>query len=176
MDLVAFAQIDDYQYLLDDLNLKIPRLRGIRDMSEEEKVDRSGFPSRNDILVEAARYRFAKRSYGLTIYGEKYDKLCDKYIKDNTVLLKKIYKKLRKKVLKEYGYLVYLTEKEYKMFNTYADKDVVYVHARIGYQSYRDTLRQLKQHPNFLGYCYDCIDQSYVDLYFKKAEKHNDEV
>ena len=36
MDLYAFAQIPDYENILEEKGINIPRLRGIRKMSEEQ--------------------------------------------------------------------------------------------------------------------------------------------
>lgn len=39
MDLFAYSQIEDFESLLTDNGIMIPRLRGIRKMSEEECCD-----------------------------------------------------------------------------------------------------------------------------------------
>ena len=36
MDLFAYSQIDDFDHLLEDNNIEIPRLRGVRLMSQEK--------------------------------------------------------------------------------------------------------------------------------------------
>ena len=37
MDLFAYSQIDDFDHLLKDNNIEIPRLRGVRLMSQENQ-------------------------------------------------------------------------------------------------------------------------------------------
>ena len=37
MDLFAYSQIDDFDHLLKDNNIEIPRLRGVRLMSQEKQ-------------------------------------------------------------------------------------------------------------------------------------------
>lgn len=168
MDLVAYSQIDDYKSLLDALNVKIPRLRGLRDMAEEKPVAMKGFYDIEEAKKVVLKEVIAQRSQNVYVYDGTTIRKEQRYIIGGNIQYKRIHGKLKKRFNKEYGRRNYYVCKELEMFNKFAGKEVLYVHARIG-RLWNKYGNDIKKHPNFLGWQLDCYDETYCDIYFKKA-------
>lgn len=168
MDLIAFLQIDELKPLYDKLSLNIPRLRGLRDMAEEETVDMANFYPEKQIFESAVRNAICQIKGGF-VYDRRTDKLLEKYIVDGVVQWNKIHGRLKQRANKHYGIKLYNARRELAMFNKYVGKDVLQVHARIG-NRWAEYRKPIVNHPNFLEWCLDCVDNSYCDIYFKKEK------
>ena len=179
MDLFAYSQIDDFDHLLKDNNIEIPRLRGVRLMSQEKPEynyvpDNLEFNVLEDwIASDFGRDKVFQVYSSLTSalakhisYISKIDDYGDEVRKINWKLLKrkdKKYLKLQiKHRIKEY-------RKQFETFNKYCGRDdVLYIHARIGggNWSYYDG-PELSKQPWFIEKVDDAFDSTYCDIYAK---------
>lgn len=195
MDLFAYSQIDSLEKIMKDNGIEIPRLRGLRLMSEEHQVS-------EDKIAEAIRSQEAwiyesavtscprfRPDSGMHEYSTATDLLKKKYL---------IYKKTTEIYEgKEYSYdkvvgfrwdLIHgKNRKELKFaikkaraailknlttFNKYAGReDVLYIHARIGGNnwSYYGG-NQIEKQPWFIEKVDDYFDDTYCDIYVKIKE------
>lgn len=197
MDLFAYSQIDSLEKIMKDNGIEIPRLRGLRLMSEEHTV------SENEI-AEAVKSneKSIHESAVTSIPRFRPDSGWHRY-SPTTDLIKKKYL-IRKKITeiedgKEYSYNEIIgfrwdlihgkNRKELKFalkkgraaviknlttFNKYVGrKDVLYVHARIGGDnwSYYGG-NQIEKQPWFLEKVDDYFDRTYCDIYVKIKENN----
>jgi hypothetical protein len=143
MDLYAYSQIDDLKKYLEENNINVPRLRGLRLMKDEEPVS-------EEKIKEDAEKTF--------LYW--FCQCRKKKIED-------VHGKARKK------YKLYLKQfkKQYDMFNRHVGKNVLYVHARLaGLNRTRCGGSELEKHPLYLEGINDSVDDTYCDIYFKLKE------
>lgn len=143
MDLYAYSQIDKYKKYLEENDIDIPRLRGLRLMKDETPV------SKEKIKEDAEK-----------IFLYCFCQCRKKKIED-------VHGKARKK------YKLYLKQfkKQYGMFNKYVGKNVLYVHARLGGSNWTCCGgSELKKHPLYLEKIDDSVDNTYCDIYFKLKE------
>ena len=179
MDLFAYSQIDDFDHLLKDNNIEIPRLRGVRLMSQE-KPEHDYIPKDLEygILRDWVESDFGRDQYMYICsdwtrevirqlsYVAYEDAEYGEVIKINWKLLKrkdKKYLKLQiKHRIKEY-------RKQFETFNKYCGRDdVIYIHARIGgnnWSYYGGS--ELSKQPWFIEKVDDAFDSTYCDIYAK---------
>ena len=143
MDLFAFSQTDYLKKYLEENNIEIPRLRGLRLMKEQELVTEKDVEQDTNLWLIWAVYPKAKSANDL--HGKK----------------RKKYKLALKHARKQYG-----------MFNKYVGKNVLYVHARLGGSNWTYCGgSELEKHPLYLERVDDYFDSTYCDIYFKLKEK-----
>lgn len=143
MDLYAYTQIDDLKKYLEENNIDIPRLRGLRLMKEEEPVS-------EDEIKECVE------SVSLCRYSKKAKSIND----------------LHGNARKKYKLLLKYSRKQYDVFNKYVGKNVLYVHARVGGANWDFFgMNEITKHPLYLEKIDDVIDCTYCDIYFKLKEK-----
>ena len=143
MDLYAYSQIDKLKKYLEENNIDIPRLRGLRLMKEETPV------SEEKIKEDAEK-----------IFLYCFCQCRKKKIED-------VHGKARKK----YKLFLKRFKKEYDMFNKYVGENVLYVHARLGGSNWSFCGgSKLEKHPLYLEKVDDCADSTYCDIYFKLKE------
>jgi hypothetical protein len=143
MDLYAYGQIDDLKKYLEENNIDIPRLRGLRLMKDETPIG-------EEKIKEDAEKTF--------LYW--FCQCRKKKIED-------VHGKARKK------YKLYLKQfkKQYDMFNKYVGKNVLYVHARVGGANWDFFgMDKITKHPLYLERVDDYLDSTYCDIYFKLKE------
>ena len=195
MDLFAYSQIDLLEKIMKDNGIEIPRLRGLRLMSEEQAYSDNEITEAiksNEIWIyESATTsipRFRPDS-GWHTFSSTTDRIKKKYL-------------IQKKITeiedgKEYSYVETIgfrwdlihgkNRKELKFalkknraaviknlttFNKYVGrKDVLYIHARIGGNnwSYYGG-NQIEKQPWFLEKVDDYFDNTYCDIYVKIKE------
>lgn len=155
MDLGAYIQIEELESLLIANDIHIPRLRGLRLMSEET-------PLPDEVIQEQLNYELG---YIATPYipfsgdwkkfqGARWDLLHGKRRKRLKLLLK------------------HQTQKVYRnrnTFNQYCGQDnVLYIHARIGGRNWNEYGgSDLERQPWFLCKVDDSFDDTYCDIYAK---------
>lgn len=142
MDLYAYSQIDDLKKYLEENNIDIPRLRGLRLMKEQELV--------TEEYIED----------DIKIWLKWYANLKVKSIND-----------LHGKARKKYKYILKQAKKQFSMFNKYVGKNVLYAHARVGGANWDFFgMDEITKHPLYLERIDDYFDSTYCDIYFKLKE------
>lgn len=142
MDLYAYGQIDDLKKYLEENNIDIPRLRGLRLMKDEELVAEKDIEEETKVWLILAVYPKAKS------------------IND-----------LHGKVRKKYKLALKHARKQYGIFNKYVGNNVLYVHARLGCSNWSFCGgSELEKHPLYLERVDDYFDSTYCDIYFKLKE------
>lgn len=174
MDLGAYAQIEDLGDILGDNNIEIARLRGLRLMKNEKPVSDeklkemiadeqtayaiNWIKQRNDWCWSSSRDRYWHKSF---IYGKDkngYDEVIG-------VDFTKVHGKLRKHIKFAWKKIVKAYTAQYEMFNKYAGKNVLYVHARQGGGN-RPWYPIDTKHPMYLSDVDDAWDSTYCDIYY----------
>ena len=175
MDLGAYVQIEDLQQVMTENGISVPRLRGLRLMSEEKPLTKEEIKEQiNDQWLwqceKLCCSQFQLNAYWMDL-NYKTSRI-EKYylIKKNgdttgvrwNVLhgkKRKLFKFVRKLVAKR-------VLKVYETFNKYCGENVLYIHARIGGGNwdYFDGSELAKQ-PWFIEKVDDAFDCTYCDIY-----------
>ena len=143
MDLYAYSKISDLKKYLEENNIDIPRLRGLRLMKEQKLVNEKDIEEEIKVRFKWAVYPKAKSINDLHGKKRKKYKLFLKHIK-----------------------------KQYDIFNKYVGKNVLHVHARLGGENWACCGgSELEKHPLYLERVDDYFDNTYCDIYFKLKEK-----
>ena len=142
MDLYAYSQIDKLKKYLEENNIDIPRLRGLRLMKEEEQCRDETIKK---VAEELVPYLFPKAKSVNDLHG---------------------------KARKKYKLALKHARKQYDTFNKYVGKNVLYVHARVGGANWDFFgMDEITKHPLYLERVDDYFDSTYCDIYFKLKEK-----
>lgn len=173
MDLGAYAKMEDLKHILEESNIKISRLRGLRLMKSEKSIP-----------LEKIEEKIAntKLENAITWLKQKsWD--CWTLSKDDVIHKAFIYKKIKDerkivainwtKVNRKDRKIIKLKNKEDEkriktnitMFNSYVGKNVLYVHARQGGNN-RTYYPIDTKHPMYLSDCDDLWDDTYCDIYY----------
>lgn len=178
MDLGAYVQIDSLELIARENNIEVPRLRGLRLMSEESTIPETEIQQmlkacEVDVCNElCCSSPFWKIKANYLTWSSHTDRVCDYYlIKDGNQytgirwdrihgwkrrVLKLAIKQQKKKI-----------RTQWDMWNKYAGRaDVLYIHARIGggnWNYYGGA--ELTKQPWFLERADDCWDGTYCDIY-----------
>ena len=185
MDLYAYTRIDELEKIAKENNIEVPRLRGYRLMSEEEKVSDKYI----DNLKNCCETRVLKDlcsaypNWSLNpIYHYLnnhthylYDKYCiKKYTEDGRfayvgVKWNKIHGKKRKILKYAIKKQKQAIQEQYDMWNKYVGRDdVLYIHARIGGNNWSYfNGNEITRQSWFLGKADDYFDCTYCDIYAK---------
>lgn len=167
MDLGAYAQIERLEQLLTANNIKIPRIRGLRLMSEEDPLTEEEIMEQlQDELGYVAEYLIWPT---LSIRKYLIFEMEDGHKVFRGVRWDKLHGKLRKKMklaLKHRTRDVYHNR---NTFNQYCGQEgVLYVHARIGGRNWIPYGGpDLERQPWFLCKVDDSFDNTYCDIYAK---------
>jgi len=177
MDLGAYAKIENLEGILKDIDIKIPRLRGIRLMKYEKPYSNETMT----MLLNEAVYDGADTAcrtepdwsinpWGYS-WGRDSDKKVKKYLneKNHTVRWDKLHGNKRKVVKYHIRHLQNNIRCNIGMFNRYVGRDdVIYIHARLGSWNWSEFhADDLKYQPAYLGHCDDYYDNTYCDIYLK---------
>ena len=161
MDLYAYTQIEDLKYLLEEMNIDIPRLRGLRLMKEEEIINEETIKEAVKIdLIDWLQYN-NKGYKSALIYNEEVPIDVD---------LNRLHGKKKKRARLEEKHITKRYIENAEVFNRYVGQDVLYVHARIGSNNrlyYANEWKLIKTHPLYLADVDDWVDPTYCDIYFK---------
>lgn len=174
MDLYAFAQIEDLQHYLDDNNIDIPRLRGLRLMKDEkiitdEETEKSVKGDQIDYAVHWLREHCdwcwsswkMDRKHKAFIYGK--DEHGNKAVVG--IDLSKVHGKDKKRIKFHWKQIKKRYYEQFGMFNKYVGKNVLYVHARLGSTNWSD-YKVDTTHPMYLERIDDAWDGTYCDIYY----------
>lgn len=185
MDLGAYVQIEDLESLMKANGINIPRLRGLRLMSEEKPYTEDEIEeNRKEAYLSACEEAlcvmpaFSFNPHWIE-WSDETKRRCKKYLKyaDNGRVLsvrwdklhgkrRKFIKLCAKRAVKQYN-------KQTDMWNKYAGRnDVLYIHARIGSNNWSDYYwSNFTKEPWFLDATDDQFDNTYCDIY-AKIDKH----
>ena len=180
MDLYAYSQIENLEPVLEACNLDIPRLRGLRLMKFSEPTSQEDI----DKSIKSAKVTAVKDWLQQHVWGcwcsWKEDKKHPAFIygyedwdtehKCRDVVdydFSKVHGKDRKILKFEFKKIAKAYSTEYGLFNKFAGKDVLYVHARAGggNRGWCKT-NDLRSHPLYLADCDGAFDSTYCDFYF----------
>jgi len=177
MDLGAFAQIDNLNAIMARNGINVPRLRGLRLMSQEKTVSpddiakiahdhamyececlcESGFQLDAGCYEMSERTRRLRRKY--LIYSE------DSYTPID-VRWDRIHGKKRKAFKFAIRRVTSRTYTQYALFNRYCGcPDILYIHARIGGGNWPYYGEEVKDQPWFICKVDDAFDSTYCDIY-----------
>lgn len=177
MDLGAYAKIDSLEEIMKKNNITVPRLRGLRLMSEEEPI------SREDIEKEAIEIGLdrcesacqSNFSYNPCCYmlSAATRRLAHKYLVfEDHCPVEIRWDKVHGKKRKVFKYFIKTSkrevEKTYSVFNKYCGrKDILYIHARIGGGNWPSYRAEVETQPWFIEKVDDPFDSTYCDIYAK---------
>lgn len=186
MDLYAYMQIEDYESILKENNIEIPRLRGIRLMKNEELYSDEEIKTieRACTLITAESFFRASwpslNSNSYNEYNEKINKRVNHYMVSETKVTdygeettytdirwdrvhgkrRKVLKMLIKKAVKK-------VRDQIDVWNKYAGKEnILYIHSRIGgYNWINYGGIEISRQSWFLEKVDDGFDSTYCDIY-----------
>lgn len=180
MDLGAYAQIEDIgKYLHENnIHLDIPRLRGYRLMSQEQKVEYNDATGLHFVLEDMLTSYPRWACDGCHVYSWRTRAAKKKYLVydgDEAVDIKweLVHGKNRKRaklLIKQHRRAV---KKQLDTFNKYVGNDnILYVHARIGGKNwdYFDAYKTVARQPWFIEKVDDFFDDTYCDIYVDLAK------
>ena len=180
MDLEAFANIEKMEKLLTINNINVPRLRGIRLMSDEKKIDideyTKGLLSLEYLNMVDSVPRFSYRPV-CYVLNQKTKRLERKYIvfdKDGIPIdlrWDKIHGTNRKNAKFYIKRVKKSVKKQVDTFNKYVGADdVLYIHARIGGGNWNYYKSEVIDKPWFIERIDDSFDSTYCDIYARIKE------
>ena len=175
MDLGAYANIERLEQVMKHNEISVPRIRGLRLMSEEDGY--SIEEVLNNMFDEFFYRDFVESRPIFSIYpccyvlSSKTKKLEKKYLTKDKRDIR--WDRLHGKKRKNAKYVIKRKKRrielQYNMFNMFAGRDdVLYIHARIGgpnWNYYGGP--ELEQKDWFLAKVEDALDNTYCDIYAK---------
>lgn len=184
MDLGAYDNIENLEYVIKNNNIIVPRLRGLRLMKNEEQVSQTRINDmKKHYAVEVAENLCRSSPFwspypDYRIYDGDTDDIADffliksinefgndEYVDINWNRIHGKKRKILKLSIKKKNRMV---QSQYDIWNKYAGKDnILYIHSRIGgvnWELYRDSV--IGQ-PWFIEKVDDCFDDTYCDIYAK---------
>ena len=183
MDLYAYSKIDELRKLLDDNNIEIDRLRGLRLMKDESLVTDDEIKGIIDSiwLFRAKDWlqQHTLRTWSSDKAGRKHEAFV--FAKDDlggkTVVaidLSKVHGSDKKRLKLWRKAISKHVISQYSLFNRFVGKNVLYVHARQGGGN-RAWYPIDTKHPMYLADVDDCFDSTYCDIYYDldKADRRN---
>lgn len=176
MDLYAYANIDRLEEIMKKNDIVVPRLRGLRLMSEEEVVpDKNIKDDFHHMEVDECEQLLRatplyKVNSNIHTYSWETDRKIAKYIKNGRVMWDKIHGRFRKNLKFAIKMKKKAIEKQYKTFNKYVGrKDILMIHARVGGDNwtYYDCHKDVATKSWFIEKVDDFFDRTYCDIYVK---------
>lgn len=182
MDLGAYIQISDLEFLAKANNIEVERLRGYRLMREEKPVNIEQICNDQEVeLCEELCCMYWNPTSIISAYGPETKALCqkfinnfdDKYNSDKKAPLSINWDAMsdtEKEILRNYiearcaDY-----KKQWELWNSFCGRnDVLYIHAKQGTSNWSaTTFHDYEDKPWFLGACNDGYDSCYCDIYAK---------
>lgn len=176
MDLYAYKQIENLEYILSELHINIPRLRGLRLMEAEGRVSDEEVQSLIQYLEVYAITDLMESCWSKHEVSERVKQKyleCDRDGNPSAVRWENLHGKKRSMAKYHVKKMRNQVFKQYAAFNKYAGRsDVLYVHARIGSDLWDfEYGKQIEEHPAFLEKVDDCFDPTYCDIYLQRNLK-----
>lgn len=174
MDLGAYAQIDDLSKIMEQNNIDVPRLRGLRLMKDEEPMDwRDLSPENPEVYWTewmCTQYPAWNAKSCCSCYCEETYKRVKRYItEDGKVRWDRIHGKKRRDLKTLIRNMNNRYKRQAEVWNKYAGRDdILYIHARIGGKNWQFFEgEKLVREPWFLEVVWDGFDRTYCDIYAK---------
>lgn len=175
MDLGAYAQIDNLNALMARNGINVPRLRGLRLMSQEKMVSQDDIAriAHDHAMCECeslCESDFKLNSWCFEL-SERTRRIKRKYlIYDNLDPIDVRWSSIHGKKRKAFKYAIKRatrrTYTQYAMFNSYCGRpDILYIHARIGGGNWSHYGKEVKDQPWFICKVDDAFDSTYCDIY-----------
>lgn len=183
MDLYAYAQIPRFKQLAEEHNIIVPRLRGYRLMSEEDRYEQTEIDKlKRSVVVEVAEDMcrakpFWSRTPKYREISSETDRICARYLFVETdedgckeyvdVRWDALDDNMRETLLAAVEEKQQAIQKQFDTFNKYVGKNVLYIHSRMGGGNweYYESKDALMAQPWFLERVDDCVDGTYCDFY-----------
>ena len=177
MDLGAFAQIDNLNALMARNGISVPRLRGLRLMSQEKLVSPDDIAKiahdhamceceslcESNFRLNACSFELSERTRRLKRKYLIYDK--ERYTPID-VRWDRIHGKKRKAFKFAIKNATLRTYTQYTLFNRYCScPDILYIHARIGGGNWPHYRGEVEHQPWFICKVDDAFDSTYCDIY-----------
>lgn len=183
MDLGAYAQIDTLENIMNENNIEVPRLRGLRLMKDENPISKEDSEEtiRGNWLWCCQQACCSNFEYNANWceYSDKTRRLERKYLEfdeDGSVVDVKwgIIHGRKRKLFK-----YYLKKTQERVFSNHAvwnkycgHDDILYIHARIGGGNWPDYRREVENKPWFIEKIDDPFDSTYCDIYARIETPH----
>ena len=177
MDLGAYSQIDILNAIMDRNGISVPRIRGLRLMSQEKMMSPDDIASiahnhamceceslcESDFRLNAHSFEMSERTRRLKrkylIYSEEGYTPVD-------VRWDRIHGKKRKAFKFAIKNATLRTYTQYTLFNRYCGcPDILYIHARIGGGNWSYYGKEVKNQQWFICKVDDAFDSTYCDIY-----------
>ncbi len=188
MDLGAYAQIENLDKILVDNGITVPRLRGLRLMSQEKAISADDISESANQLGLQECEALCESDFRINAYcfecSDRTRRIKRKYLKYDTdhftpigVRWDRIHGKKRKKFKYVIKTAYRRNREQLELFNRYCGRpDVLYIHARIGGGNWPYYCNEVKDQPWFICRIDDAFDSTYCDIYatIKPPEENND--
>ena len=177
MDLGAYAQIDNLNVLMTRNEISVPRLRGLRLMSQEKPLspDDVAKIARKQAMYELEH--LCESDFRLNAWcfelSERTRRLKRKYLifdENGRTPIDVRWDRIHGKKRKAFKYAIkratLRTYVQYALFNSYCGRpDILYIHARIGGGNWPYYGKEVKDQPWFICKVDDAFDSTYCDIY-----------
>jgi len=181
MDLGAYAQIDDLKKIMEENNISVPRLRGLRLMKYENPIEDIDKVIKDQWLWMCENSCCSDFIYNpsWSEYSQRTEKIRKRYMiydKDHN-LIDVNWKAIHGKKRKLFKYNLKLSKRQVipalTTYNKYCGQDnVLYIHARIGglnWVPYGGP--ELAKQPWFIKKVDDYFDNTYCDIYARIKQR-----
>lgn len=180
MDLYAFAQIDKLEEIMKKNGINVPRLRGLRLMSEEERVTEEEIKQSikialpyvaEDLISSVPIFRLNPDCYEYSSWTRLLRHYYLEYDPKNTtrpvgVRWDRIHGWKRRNLKFAMKQKEKRIRKQYETFNKYVGcDDVIQIHARIGGGNWPYYYKEVQYEPWFIEKVDDSFDSTYCDIY-----------
>lgn len=181
MDIGAYVQMADFEQIVKDNGIYIPRLRGYRLMKDEKPISREEMIElRTAIAINCVKdLCTSKPFWSANPYcyesSSETDRICNYYLVQNEdeyidIRWDRIHGKKRKILKFEIKKAIRKMEKQYEIWNKYAGKEnILYIHSRMGGGNWKhyEEKESITNQPWFLDRVDDWFDNTYCDFYAK---------
>lgn len=174
MDLAAYADMERLDEIVKKNGIEIPRERGYRLMSEQEKIPQEDYDEAvKDMsvwLCEQLIQAYPKYSvhYEWQVHSPITKRQIKKFIKDEEILWERIHGVFRKNLKYVIKKKTQAIKAQNDTFNKYVGRpDIIMVHARVGSDNWRyyDCHQKVEGKPWFIEKVDDYFDSTYCDIY-----------
>ena len=183
MDLGAFSNIEILNKVMQENGICVPRLRGLRLMSEEEplsnrEIERQARSIGLDDCERACESNFVHDPFSFELSSRT------RYLKNKYLIYDKDgglsginWKAIHGKKRKLFKYNMKMAKRRVcqnlTTFNKYCGQpDILYIHARIGGRNWLTYRKEVEDQPWFIEKVDDPFDSTYCDIYARIKERN----
>lgn len=188
MDLGAYAQIENFSEIMANNGITVPRLRGLRLMSQEKMISQDGIARTAHDYAMCECENLCESNFRLNSWcfelSERTRRLKQKYLifdENGHTPIDVRWDRIHGKKRKAFKYAIKSVTRhvyaQYTLFNRYCGRpDVLYIHARIGGRNWPYYCDEVKNQPWFICKVDDAFDSTYCDIYaaIKPPEESHD--